>query len=217
MFKDIKNVRKIVIEDRDLILDELNKDLQKYENVFSNKDDLFLESSDTSSTKVKYNIRILDQLRKIEFCNNLRIEYEKQKKSSYDFVLRCRFDSLYISPPNWNLDKNCLHTEYTGSMGGYPHDGIVIATPEKMDNCFCNRYSHVEKLVRDGNHKWLCAHATFVQISRMTNTAINPDFIHLRICRSENRFHCNGTQYISDISGDIKNMIIGSCPHLKSS
>ena len=144
---DGMNLKDIIIEDRNIILPGIIKDSDKYKDI-KNFSNTIRDSSDPNSQSLDNGVRIYDQFRKIELCNNLRKEYEKENNVEYDIVVKTRFDILYFRSPNWeSLKDGQLHTE-KGTTAGYPPDGVIFGTPEVMDKAFFTRWSELELLMR---------------------------------------------------------------------
>jgi len=145
MFKDT-NVKKIVIEDRDDILNDLTEHSQKYKDV-SNFFIKIKESSDTKSKEINLGIRIYDQLRKNYLVNNLRKEYEIENNIKYDFYVKTRFDILYADKINWS-NFNDDKIIYNGNCGtaGFPDDLIGIGTNESVINAYMDRFINLDKM-----------------------------------------------------------------------
>lgn len=189
MFEDI-NVKTIIVEDRDDILKTLN-----LENDILNNSNIIKESSSSDSTNLNIALRIYDQVRKIELCNNLKKDYENKNGFKYDIVVRTRFDILYLSYPRWNLlTDNIMLTGY-GSMGGYPSDCVSAGKNNVMD-IISNRYSNFYKLVKYCNNI-ACAHGTLSTICKLNNIKFEPGFIETKVLRSESLIHI---PYINTIS-----------------
>lgn len=192
----------IKLENRDIIIPKLKEDFNHLSHV-KNFDYSIKESSDTDSKEIPLGYRIIDQLRKIEHCNELRKWYEKQNNVKYDIVIRARFDMFYISNlniPYENMVEDEIYTE-DGSMGGYPRDGVVAGRAETMDKAFNCRYSKLNELflskaIPGGSCDCgnivpcceLCAHRTMAHLFDMNNIKVRTGFIHGMIMRSPETF-----------------------------
>lgn len=139
------NVKKIVIEDRNLILPELQSESKKFEN-FQNYKIRIKESSEDNDNFVNLGIRIFDQLRKIHLSNELRKNYEKESQIKYDFIVKTRFDVLYVDRINWNIftEENKVYIG-EGGTGGFPDDLVGIGKDEAI-NAYMDRFLELEKM-----------------------------------------------------------------------
>jgi hypothetical protein len=207
MFKDF-NIKGLIIEDRDdflpLLIEQNNKYLECKNNTYS-----IAESSDNLSKSVLVGLRILDQIRSIEKCFNLKTKYEQENNFKYDFVVKTRFDVLYLSSPNWNvITKKNIFTE-TGGTGGYPHDHVTFGTNDDMDE-YSKRYSRIDELIKIYKID-MCAHNTFRVICEINNITIHPGIIYSVLLRNENEFHklWEGTVHINTLTDiNLKHTII---------
>jgi hypothetical protein len=168
------------------------------------------ESSGKGSDKLKIGYRIIDQMRKIEECNQLRLIYQERSGFVYDIVIRARFDMMYTTSLLIRYEDMVEGTIYTedGSMGGFPRDGVVAGRSATMDMAFNTRFSKLPQLflgdvVRGGpcvcgNIKpccEMCAHSTIAHMCYMNNVKIQPGFIHGYIVRSPTSFAKSFTRH----------------------
>ena len=209
MFSDF-NVINLVVEDRDIEFPKVLKEGELYKNC-NNYFNMINESSDQDAKTAPVGARIIDQLRKIELCNNLKKQHEDEIGKKYDVVLRSRMDVLYFQTPNWNIASNNIYTE-KGTTGGYPHDCVTYGTSETMD-IFSSRYSELESMMFGDIIKGgdccgniipccgICAHATFKHILLKHNITLVSGCIGAIVVRSEDRFHfvSYGTKQLDEI------------------
>lgn len=139
------NVKKIVIEDRDLVRSSIEEQSKKYENVQNYKIRI-KESAEETENYVNLGIRIYDQLRKMHLCNQLRKEYQQDSGENYDFVVKSRFDVLYIDKVNWRsfVDDQMVYNG-DGGCGGFPDDLVGIGK-EKPMNAYMDRFLNLDKM-----------------------------------------------------------------------
>lgn len=142
---DLINVKDIVIEDRDIIKEKIEQDSKKYENITNYKIRI-KESSDEIENYVNLGIRIYDQLRKIHLCNELRKEYQLKNNIKYDFIVKSRFDVLYIDKIDWGLfnNENMVYNGIDG-CGGFPDDLVGIGKEGPM-NAYMDRFLNLDKM-----------------------------------------------------------------------
>lgn len=142
---DLINVKDIVIEDRDIIKEKIEQDSKKYENITNYKIRI-KESSDEIENYVNLGIRIYDQLRKIHLCNELRKEYQLKNNIKYDFIVKSRFDVLYIDKIDWRLfnNENMVYNGIDG-CGGFPDDLVGIGKEGPM-NAYMDRFLNLDKM-----------------------------------------------------------------------
>jgi hypothetical protein len=139
------NVRSIVIEDRDLIKTTIEEDSRKYENINNYKIQI-KESSSNKNNYVNLGIRIYDQLRKLHLCNELRKDYQKNNDVKYDFIVKTRFDMLYIDKINWDSFTNDkIIYNGNGGCGGSPDDLVGIGKEDAM-NAYMDRFVNLDKM-----------------------------------------------------------------------
>lgn len=180
------NVRVMVVERRSDVMPLLETENAKYQSCENNKC-IFNESSDDNAKQVQLGIRIIDQLRKIELCNELKKEYERQNGFTYDYVVKTRFEMLCLSSINWSLVKEGVLWTEVGATLGYPHDLILIGTSSDMDKCSL-RYSHLSELCNIYNSK-LCSHDTLRCIVDKYQLRLDVGIVKAVALRSGDSFH----------------------------
>lgn len=231
MFKGF-NVRDIVIEDRDFIKKEIEIKSKEYESV-SNFKIKIKESSDDSDNYVNLGIRIYDQLRKIHLCNELRKEYQLKNHIKYDFIVKSRFDVLYLDKVNWDTftEENIVYNG-SGGCAGFPDDLVGIGKEYPM-NAYMDRFLNLNKMCftqvsRDSinsinwynNHnntifpiKEFCAHDTLLRNLIYSGCDIREGGFRNRLIRNKNQIlnwnHCN-INNINVLPSKITNGIIMS-------
>jgi SAM-dependent methyltransferase len=87
---------------------------------------------------------------KIEACNKLKQDYEKQNNFKYDFVIRFRSD-LFVEQPlplDQFTSKDYLYVPIFGNFGGI-NDQIAFGGSEVMD-LYSSCYSNIENLLKNG-------------------------------------------------------------------
>lgn len=87
---------------------------------------------------------------KIEACNSLKKEYEKENNMLYDCVIRYRSD-LYLDqsfPLDHNTNLTAVHVPMYGNFGGI-NDQLAFGSSSLMDN-FCSVYSNLDNLLQAG-------------------------------------------------------------------
>lgn len=185
---DNLDVKKIVIENRDLILNDIIKQSEKYKHI-QNYNLQQPESSDPNSITIPIGARTYDHLRKLHLCNELRKEYEKENNITYDLVVKTRFDLCYFNSPDWN---KCLDGKIYMELGacfGWPNDTFCITVPYVMDNFYANRFTKFDEMFITGDDKvdGICAHGTLRWILNKGNIQIsNERIINTNCFRSEN-------------------------------
>ena len=194
LFSDL-NIKGLYVEDREKILPLIEKIGEQYKNInyYSNE---IKESSSVSSKTVKYGIRILDQIRKIEGCNDLRKQYENITHTKYEYVIKTRFDAHYLSSPDWNIIDSDIHKISTlyisyGATGGYPDDICAISIPEVMDKSHANRFSKLDSIMsfsKPNDARIFCAHYIMRCLAFMNNISMVP-IINIVVYRTENSYH----------------------------
>lgn len=139
-------VKKIVIEDREIVDPQNIENSKRFIEGKYQYDTPIPESSDTNSKTTKLGLRLYDQLRKVNLCNELRKDYEKENSIQYDCVMRTRFDVLYYHLIDWNrcIDGK-VHIDI-GSTGGQPPDMVHIGTPYVVDIC-AGRFKYLDKFL----------------------------------------------------------------------
>jgi len=204
------NIKNIIIENRDDIHGEIVKENAKFMNCVNNQNQI-KESSDVNAKSYNTGVRILDQLRKLEKCFDLKREYEKKNSFKYDLAVKTRFDILYKTSPVWEyIKEGTLYTE-TDTTGGYPHDCVTFGKNTDMDK-YSLRYSTINELIFKYNSD-ICAHGTFATIAKINNLAIERNFIFAVLLRSINRFHkiWEGTVNINELNDiELKKTLIKS-------
>lgn len=93
---------------------------------------------------------ILSMFYKVEACNSLKTEYEKELNFTYDCVIRFRGD-LYMELPlpiDYNTNLNHLFIPIYGNFGGIC-DQIAYGSSSIM-NVYSNLYSNIEKCLQNG-------------------------------------------------------------------
>lgn len=171
------NIRALVIEDRDkemqhvqkqvdvLINDPTNDIIRRDSLTMSNYNQKCNESSD-AKIKPRYRLaeRIYDQLRKISLCNELRRAYEVKTNTTYDLVIKSRFEIVFVEEPKWQSCLDAAHKRKTiltghGALGeGMVDDIVAISTPELM-----NVYSERVHDLNARQISTICAHASLIQ------------------------------------------------------
>lgn len=213
MFEGL-NVKSIVIEDRDVIREQIESESEKYEGITNYKIRI-KESSDETDNYVNLGIRIYDQLRKINLCNQLRKDYQLENNVDYDLIVKSRFDVLYIDKINWNLftDENIVYNGIDG-CGGFPDDLVGIGK-EKPMNAYMDRFLNLDKMcfsvvskneidyINWYNHhndtvfpiKEFCAHDTLLRNLIYNGCDIKEGGFRNRLIRNENQIlnwkHCD--------------------------
>lgn len=204
------NVKSIIIENRDDIHNDLIKENEKFIHCTNNKCKI-QESSSINAKSYNTGVRILDQIRKVERCFDLKREYEKKNNFKYDLAVKTRFDILYKTSPVWEyIKEGTLYTE-TDTTGGYPHDCVTFGKNIDMDK-YSLRYSTINELVFTYNSD-ICAHDTFATIAKINNLTIERNFIFAVLLRSINRFHkiWEGTVNINELNDiELKKTLIKS-------
>jgi 2-polyprenyl-3-methyl-5-hydroxy-6-metoxy-1,4-benzoquinol methylase len=119
---------------------------------------------------------------KIEACNNLKKDYEKENNIIYDCVIRFRSD-LHIEQPlplDANTNLTCLHVPLHGNFGGI-NDQLAYGSSSVMDT-YSSLYSNLENLLQAGANlnpeKLLLAHINY------NNLPIVKDYIKYNIRRA---------------------------------
>lgn len=93
---------------------------------------------------------LLSMFYKMQVCNQLKKDYEKENNFIYDCVVRTRSDLLFMSPfyIDDKMDTNKLYIPH-----GYDYEGIndqlAYGGSSVMDK-FCSIYSNIEKLLMSG-------------------------------------------------------------------
>jgi hypothetical protein len=151
MFEGL-NVRKILIEDREEIREDLENDSSKYQDVQNYKFRI-KDSAEEKDNYVNLGIRIYDQLRKLHLCNELRKEYQSETKTEYDFIVKTRFDMLYIDKVNFDnfIDEKIIYNG-DGGCGGSPDDLIGIGKEDPM-NSYLGRFDNLDNLCFSKVHR----------------------------------------------------------------
>jgi hypothetical protein len=206
MFKDV-NLKKLVIEDREKVRPILEAETQKYEGI-RNYRIRIKESAEQKDNYVNLGIRIYDQLRKNHLCNLLRKEYEQETSTKYDFVVRTRFDVMYLGGPYWETYTNPKKIYIGhGGCGGFPDDILGIGTPQAMDEGYFSRFENLDKLcfstVHRGDGNWpnwypswgdtilpvreFCSHDTLLRNMVYNGYDIEPAHVGVRLIRNENQ------------------------------
>lgn len=93
---------------------------------------------------------ILSMYYKVEECNNLKKDYEKQNNFTYDCVVRFRGD-LYLEQPlpiDKNTNFNVLHLPIFGNFGG-ACDQFAYGGSAVMDR-YSGLYSNIERYLHAG-------------------------------------------------------------------
>jgi hypothetical protein len=208
------NVKSIVIEDRDVVKEQIESESKKYEDITNYKIRI-KESSDEADNYVNLGIRIYDQLRKINLCNQLRKDYQVKNNVKYDLIVKSRFDVLYIDKINWSLftEENIAYNG-TDGCGGFPDDLVAIGK-EKPMNAYMDRFLNLDKMcfsvvnkneinyINWYNHhndtvfpiKEFCAHDTLLRNLIYNGCDIKEGGFRNRLIRNENQIlnwkHCN--------------------------
>jgi len=141
--------------DSNLHVADTNRYLSTIKNLYQPKKIVIEEAKQFEMTTimntVDYSHRdrhgILSMFYKIEECNNLRKEYEKESNVKYDFVVRFRGD-LWMEgslPIDSRTAHNHLYLPVYGNFGG-ACDQIAFGSPNVMDR-YSNIYSNVEYIL----------------------------------------------------------------------
>lgn len=90
------------------------------------------------------------QLRGIHVANELRKSHERETGHAYDWVLRLRYDNLYLSDIEAieSLDPNALYIPMHDNWGGY-NDRFAFCSAAIMD-VYCSRYTLLEDFLSRG-------------------------------------------------------------------
>lgn len=201
------NLKKLKIENRKDIEKDLEKEAEKYKNI-KNYNIQINESSDIKSKKVNLGIRIYDQIRKNYLCNCLRKQYENDTGVKYDFVIKTRFDVLYLNSPQWEnyKDKKNIYIG-SGACMGSPDDVLGIGTPDAMDEGYFSRFTNMDKLCfstvkknstnySSWNPSWgdtllptreFCAHETLHRNIVYSGYNIENANVNIRVIRNKNK------------------------------
>ena len=158
MFKGL-NVKGMVVENRDKVFPDIRKNVNLFMNKYNcssqrhNRVNV-KESSDNKSIKVKLSYRIYDQLRKINLCNEMRKNHEYCTKTKYDFIVKTRFDVVYLTQPNWdNIQSNKIYLG-DGAFSGNTIDDIVAIGKSTEINHYSERLVNFKK----GAFLTMCPH-----------------------------------------------------------
>jgi hypothetical protein len=204
------NVKNIIIENRDEIHCDIIAENMKFMGCLNNQQQI-KESSDVNSKSYSLGIRILDQIRKIERCFDLKREYEKKNNFKYDVTVKTRFDILYKTSPVWEyIKEGTIYTE-TDTTGGYPHECVIFGKNSDMDK-YSLMYSTINELIFTHNSD-ICAHSTFATIAKINNLNIESNFIFAVVLRSITHFHkiFEGTVNINQLNDiELKKTLIKS-------
>lgn len=173
------NLISLVVEDRDEALKELQEKGKKFIN-HKQYNRLFPESGDSLSKDIPYGLRIMDQLRKIELCNDMKIAHEKKHNFIYDVVIRTRFDMVYKDLKWENLIKGIESDQCITSFGctsGGPVDTVGAGSSKVMD-IYSTRYSNIEE------YQDFCGHGSLNCVLTRNNILIYKEpFVETRIIR----------------------------------
>ncbi len=92
----------------------------------------------------------LRQLRSIHQADQLRRAWSARHGISFDWVLRLRFDNLYVTPiePLEQLSQDVLYLPAHDNWGGL-NDRFAIASPELMA-IYANRFEAIAAYLREG-------------------------------------------------------------------
>ncbi len=205
MFQDL-NLKDIIIEDRDKIFDKIETDSKKYENIQNYKIRI-KESSEEKDNFVNLGVRIYDQLRKIHHSNELRKKFERENNFEYDFIVKTRFDVLYVDKINWNsfTDSNIIYVG-EGGTAGFPDDLVGIAKNDPInaymdrflyldDMCFTtvmkNSFHHINWYSHHGEKifpiREFCAHDTLIRNCIHKGFDVKPGGFRNRLIRNESQ------------------------------
>jgi len=226
MFTDF-NLKKLVIEDRDKIIGNIEDESYKYKDV----PNFFIkikESSDNSSKTLNLGIRIYDQLRKYYLVNKIRKEYQIENNIDYDFYVKTRFDILYLDKINWSnfTDENIVYNGI-GGTAGFPDDLIGIGK-ELPINSYMDRFINLDKMCFSQVHRndikhinwypWhgdrvfpikeFCAHDTLLRNIIYSGFDIRQGGFNNRVIRNENTIVQGGLNTYFDIKQFNKNLFI---------
>ena len=105
---------------------------------------------------------------KIDACNTLKKEYEKENDVTYDCVIRYRSD-LHLDQPfplDSNTNLSAVHVPLYGNFGGI-NDQLAFGSSSMMDT-YCSLYSNLDNLLQAGANlnpeKLLMAHVNYHNI-----------------------------------------------------
>jgi hypothetical protein len=189
MFNNI-NVKVFIIEDRNVTLPEVKKSTdylmnkykcsKQYHNVTQ-----VPESSDNKTDITTLSYRIYDQLRKVQACNKLRKQYQDANNIKYDFVVKTRFDVVYLTKPIWsNILDNHLYIGDGAFLEGTIDDIIAIGKSNVI-----NIYSSRLNEFINGTYLTLCPHNSIYNIlSKYKIKHINK-YILYKVLRSRYLVH----------------------------
>lgn len=93
---------------------------------------------------------LLSMFYKIERCNQLKIDYEKEKNFKYDCVIRLRADTQLHQdlPINSNINLSKIHIPQYGDYGGL-NDQMAFSNSHNMD-IYSSIYSNIYRYLRQG-------------------------------------------------------------------
>jgi hypothetical protein len=120
-----------------------NKDFKKeYKDIFKNLYKKFFAYGNINNH--------LNQVNKINLCNQLRKKYQKENKIKYNWICRFRFDLLPINKINYSaLKKEYLYVPKSKpSKIPICNDMIAISNEELMD-IYCNLKNKFRKVLND--------------------------------------------------------------------
>jgi hypothetical protein len=200
LFKGL-NVVKLIVLNRDDTFSDLTKNVDNiynnYPSINANNYNTLHLYKHTERYRVAYGI--FDQLYVIDMCDQLRCAYEAEHKFKYDWVMKTRFDVIYLSTPNFsNFKPNCI---YAG-LGGFKQDIIGRNFPDEVigigDSNTMKIYSQRINEVISGKTS-ICAHASLHYVLN-TNPQIDyiPFVFEYCILRSPNLVHYFSQQIAVD-------------------
>ena len=146
LFKEL-NVKKIVIENDNVHMDEFMKNYSIYSNGIL--------------------LPVYGQGMKLMLCNKLRKEYEQENNFKYDVIVRTRFDILINSELDYSLALKNPSTIYNcyGGTYGFPNDMFAFGARDVMD-IYCDRLQYsIKLLIETRNNDKFCSHTSLKYIS----------------------------------------------------
>ena len=165
------NIASIIIEDRDEIFDKIFNEslcIKHASNYYLEQQ----ESGDKNSKNVPIGFRTYDHLRKIYLCNKLRLDYESKHDTSFDLVVKTRFDLCYFSKIDWSKClNNDINVEY-GATFGWPNDTFAVCRPDIMDK-YTSRFVDLVEMIDNNEVSGICAHQSLGYVMKKYNISIN--------------------------------------------
>ena len=184
------NVKNITIFDRNDTVPYITKlsDETYPKNIKENQNyNAMHEHKKGERTRLAYGI--MDQLFCISQADRLRQEYEKNNNFKYDFVIKTRFDVLYLSSPNLNeLKKGNI---YAGE-GGFLREIVNRQFPDEIvgigDSDIMTLYSQRIDDVTEGKCG-MCAHNSLVYLLTAKNINYIPFVFKYCVLRDIDKIH----------------------------